>query len=253
MARKNDRESPSLTARIKRRAAGWGADLCGVADLAPFREYETIPAGLLEPYTRAVSFALRVPAGVFETVTDRPTPLYAAVYLTANRLLDDIAFRTAAFLQDEGFRSLPIPASQVLDREDWRGAISHKAVARMAGIGWQGKNLLLVTQKHGSRVRLVTVLTNAPLAVDGPLKNRCGSCTACRDACPSGAIRGVGTKDRYARRGDALVFERCRDRLTQENAKLVDVGVPICGVCIRVCPFGKPKPVAGGRKLELPG
>ncbi len=217
-----------------------------------FGSIETIPAGLLDPFTRAVSIALRVPAGVFETVTDRPTPLYAAVYQTANRLLDDIAFRAAGFLQDEGFRSLPVPASQVLDRELWRGAITHKAVARMAGIGWQGKNLLLITQKYGSRVRLVTVLTDAPLAIDGPVKNRCGGCTACRDACPSGAIRGVGTKDRYASREEALVFERCRDRLTQENAKLPDVGVPICGVCIRVCPFGRRKPVTGARKLELP-
>jgi len=43
----------------------------GVA--APFRGYETIPADLLDPFTRAVSIAVRVPAGVFETVTDRPT------------------------------------------------------------------------------------------------------------------------------------------------------------------------------------
>jgi len=240
MAQKSDGVSLALTVRLKRRVARWGGDLCGVADAGPLREIETIPADLLDPFTRAVSIAVRVPAGVFETVTDRPTPLYAAAYQTANRLLDDIAFRTAAFLQDERFRSLPIPASQVLDRELWRGAITHKAVARMAGIGWQGKNLLLITQKYGSRVRLVTVLTDAPLAVDRPVKNRCGTCTACRDACPSGAIRGVGTKDRYASREEALSFERCRDRLTQENAKLTDVGVPICGVCIKVCPFGRP-------------
>ena len=252
MARKGGATSPPVTARLKRRLARWGSDLSGVADLAPFSGYETIPPGLLEPFTRAVSIAVRIPAGVFETVADRPTPLYAAVYQTANRLLDDIAFRAAAHFQDEGFRSLPIPASQVLDREHWRGAISHKAVARMAGVGWQGKNLLLVTQKYGSRVRLVTVLTDAPLAVDRPVKNRCGSCTACRDACPSGAIRGVGTSDRYASREEALVFERCRDRLTQENAKLPDVGVPICGVCIRVCPFGRQKTAANIRKLELP-
>jgi epoxyqueuosine reductase QueG len=241
MARASTGVSAALTARLKRHVARWGGDLCGVADLTPFREYATIPADLLEPFTRAVSIAVRVPAGVFETVVDRPTPLYAAVYLTANRLLDDIAFRAASSLQDEGFRSLPVPASQVLDRELWRGAITHKAVARMAGIGWQGKNLLLITPKYGSRVRLVTVLTDAPLASDGPVKNRCGTCTACRDACPAGAIRGVGTKDRYASRAEALVFERCRDRLTQQNAKLPDVGVPICGVCIRVCPFGRPR------------
>ena len=247
MIRKGKPTPAALTARFKQRVARWGADLCGIADAEPLREIETIPAGLLDPFARAVSIAVRVPAGVFETVTDRPTPLYAAVYQTANRLLDEIAFKTAALLQDEGYRSLPIPASQVLDRESWRGAITHKAVARMAGIGWQGKNLLLVSQKYGSRVRLVTVLTDAPLLIDGPVKNRCGTCTACCDACPSGAIRGVGTQDRYATREEALIFERCRERLTQENAKIADVGVPICGVCIRVCPFGKPRPAPEGR------
>ena len=72
----------------------------------------------------------------------------------------------------EGYQSLPIPASQVLDRENWYAAISHKAVARMAGLGWQGKNLLLITPQFGSRVRLGTVLTEAPLFVDTPVKNR---------------------------------------------------------------------------------
>lgn len=233
-------KSVPISARVRKSAVAWGASLVGFADLAPLREIETLPPDLLDPFSRAVSIAVRVPSGVFETVAERPTPLYAAVYQTANRLLDEIAFKTAGLLQDEGFRSLPVPASQVLDRERWRGAVSHKAVARMAGIGWQGKNLLLITQEYGSRVRLVTVLTDAPLVIDGPVKNRCGACTACRDACPSGAIRGVGTKDCYASREEALVFERCRDRLTQENAKLPDVGVPICGVCIRVCPFGRP-------------
>lgn len=228
-----------LTTLVRRQAVAWGASLAGFADLEPLREIETLPIDLLAPYTRAVSLALRVPAEVFETCRERPTPLYAAAYQTANRLLDEIAFRTAGLLQDSGHRALPVPASQVLDRERWQAAISHKAVARLAGIGWQGKNLLLVTQKYGSRVRLVTVLTDAPLVADGPVKNRCGSCTACRDSCPSGAIRGVGTKDRYATREEALLFERCRDRLTGENAKLPDVGVPICGVCIRVCPFGR--------------
>lgn len=240
MAAGRSPHAAALADRITREAVRRGASLAGVADLEPFRAAETIPGALLAPFPRAVSIALRVPAAVFETVAERPTPLYAAVYQTANRLLDEIAFRTAGLLQDAGQRALPVPASQVLDRERWRGAISHKAVARMAGIGWQGKNLLLVTREHGPRVRLVTVLTDAPLRAGRPVANRCGSCTACRDACPSGAIRGVGTRDRYASREEALRFERCRDRLTLENATLPDVGVPICGVCIRVCPFGRP-------------
>jgi epoxyqueuosine reductase len=227
-----------LTTLVRRQVVAWGGNLVGFAEVEPLRGLPTIPGDLLDPFTRAVSLAVRVPAAVFETVREWPTPLYAAAYQTANRLLDEIAFRAAGLLQDQGFRALPVPASQVLDRVNWQAAISHKAVARMAGLGWQGKNLLLVTQQYGARVRLATVLTDAPLAVDGPVRNRCGSCTACRDACPSGAIRGVGTADHYASREEALDFDRCRERLTEQCAKLPDVGVPICGVCIRACPFG---------------
>ncbi|MBM3132373.1 MAG: epoxyqueuosine reductase, partial [Chloroflexi bacterium] len=182
---------------------------------------------------------VQLPSAVFETISDRPTPIYASAYQTANRILDAIAFRAAVALERDGFRSLPIPASQVLDRQNWCAAISHKAVARMAGLGWQGKNLLLITPQYGSRVRLVTVLTQAPLDPDTPVENRCGACTLCRDACPAGAIKGVGTRDYYRDREDALLLQKCVEKLTGEFKALPEVGHSICGICIRVCPFSK--------------
>ena len=230
------------TDRIKTYANQLGAALVGVADTGPLKALKTDPVDLLSPFTTAVSIAVRLPLAVFEQIVNQPTPLYGAVYQTANRLLDEIAFKTAGRLQDDGYFSLPIPASQVLDRQKWHGAISHKAVARMAGLGWQGKNLLLITPKYGSRVRLVTVLTTAPLRIDGPMANQCGECTLCRDACPAGAIKGVPTKDRYRSRNEALHFSQCVDKLTGEFAKLPDIGAPICGICIKVCPFGRKNP-----------
>lgn len=123
-----------------------------------------------------------MPFSVFETIDDLPTPIYGSIYQTANRRLDNLAFNTAKKFQSDGYLSLPIPASQVLDRENWEAAISHKAVARVAGLVWQGKNLLLITPEYGSRIRLVTVLTDAPLNIDWPVENRCANCTLCRDA-----------------------------------------------------------------------
>ncbi len=227
------------TTKLKKIITKWGADLVGIADVEPLKELKINPADLLDPFTRAISIAIQLPVPVFEMISDRPTPLYASVYQTANRILDEIAFKTSVELQKEGYLSLPVPASQIMDRETWHGAISHKAVARMAGLGWQGKNLLLITPKYGSRVRLVTVLTNAPLEIDGPIKNRCGKCTSCRDACPVGAIKGVSTKDHYKNRNEALHFDKCMEKLTGEFAKLTDIGSPICGICIKACPFGR--------------
>ena len=227
------------TQKFKERILDLGADLVGIADVEPLRKLRLDPPDLLFSFSRAVSIALRLPQAVFEGISDRPTPLYKSVYQTANQMLDQIAFRTATALQDDGFLSLPIPASQILDHENLYAAISHKAVARMAGLGWQGKNLLLITPQYGSRVRLVTVLTDAPLAVDGPIKNRCGDCTECRDACPAQAIKGVKTESHYKNRNEALYFSRCVEKVQQEFAKIPEVGVPICGICIKVCPFGR--------------
>lgn len=230
------------TDQLKQTILGFGADLVGVASTEELKALDTNPSDLMAPFARAVSIAVELPFAVFDAIDRQPTPIYATVYQTANRLLDDIAFKTAIRLQQDGYISLPIPASQVIDRQGMYGAISHKAVARMAGLGWQGKNLLLITPDYGSRVRLVTVLTNAPLNVDRPVENRCGKCMNCRDACPAGAIQGIPTADRYASRNTALHFDQCKDKLLHEFAKLPDIGAPICGICINACPFSRNLP-----------
>jgi epoxyqueuosine reductase QueG len=232
-------DANDYTEQIKGEIKNLGADLVGVADTEPLKQLKLDPPNLLDSFHRAISIALRLPKAVFEQIIDRPTPLYFSVYQSANRILDEIAFRTANLLECDGFNSLPIPASQVLDRENWYGAITHKAVARMAGLGWQGKSLLLVNPDYGPRIRLVTVLTDAPLAMDAPVENRCGECSECRDACPAGAIRGVATKDHYAAREEALYFSRCVEKLDGEFKALPDVGAPICGICIKACPYGR--------------
>ncbi len=226
-------------AGLKRRAKAWGASVLGVADLARLSGLETEPADLFEGYTRAVSIAVRLADPVMDQIVDRPTPLYAQHYQKVNALLDELALRVSLALQQAGGRALPIPASQILDHERLRSYLSHKAVAIAAGIGWQGKSLLVVSPQHGPRLRLVTVLTDLPLAPDAPLRNRCGSCTACTDACPARAIRGASTDSHYESREEALHFDRCRTKVLDEFSKLPHITGGICGVCVSVCPWGR--------------
>lgn len=223
---------------LKRKARQWGASLCGIADMEHLRGIETEPTDLLVGFTRAVSLAVRLSDPVLDQITDRPTPLYAQHYQKVNALLDELALRAALALQTAGGRALPLPASQVLDAERLTSYLSHKAVALAAGLGWQGKSLLLVTPRFGPRVRLVTVLTDLDLTPDAPLKNRCGACRACAEACPAQAIRGVNTKTHYTSREEALRFDRCRTKVLDEFAKLPHISGGICGVCVAVCPFG---------------
>jgi epoxyqueuosine reductase QueG len=61
----------------------------------------------------------------------------------------------------------------------------------------------------------------------------------CQDACPAGAIKGINTESHYKNRDEAMYFSRCVEKVAGEFAKIPEVGVPICGICIKVCPFGR--------------
>ncbi|MGC8602331.1 MAG: 4Fe-4S double cluster binding domain-containing protein [Desulfomonilaceae bacterium] len=224
--------------QVKDFARQCGADLVGIADLAILEGIQTEPHDLLKGFRRAVSLGVRLADGIIDPIDDRPTPLYQQHYLKVNLLLDDIALRVSQYIQVRGAKTLPIPASQVLDKQNWTSYISHKAVAVAAGIGWQGKSLLVVSPDFGPRIRLVTILTDASLKADHVEKNRCGSCSLCTDACPVGAIKNVNTKSHYSSRDEAIHFDRCLARVL-ENSGRPFIESPICGVCIRACPWGK--------------
>jgi len=227
------------TEKLKAFARDCGADLAGIADLALLDGLPTEPADLLKGYIRAVSLGIRLADGVIDGIDDAPTPIYQQHYAKVNLLLDDIALRVSKLIQDSGGKALPIPASQLLDKTEWTSYMSHKAVAIAAGLGWQGKSLLLVNPNMGPRVRLVTVLTDLPLEPDTLIKNLCAKCTECADACPAQAIKNVNTDRHYSSRNQALHFDRCVEQVTQDHPKLPFIESPICGVCIRACPWGQ--------------
>ncbi len=224
--------------QVKDFARQCGADLVGIADLALLDGIQTEPVDLLKGYRRAVSIGVRLADGVLDAIEDRPTPIYQQHYLKTNLLLDDIALRVSQYIQARGSKTLPIPASQLLDKENWTSYISHKAVAIAAGLGWQGKSLLVISQDFGPRIRLATILTDAAIKPDHPQKNRCGRCSLCSDACPVGAIKNVNTSSHYSSRDEAIHFDRCLARVL-ENSSRPFIESPICGVCIRACPWGK--------------
>lgn len=232
-------QDQDLTSEFKAATREAGAHLVGVAGTERLCGLPTRPEGLWERFPRAVSLAVHLSDATLDMIEDVPTPLYHEHYLVVNGLLDRLATQATFWLQERGWSALPIPTSKTLDVRELRGAVSHKAVAVAAGVGWQGKSLLTVSPEYGPRIRLVSVLTNAPLAADEPLRNRCGGCSACVDACPVGAIRNVNTESHYESRDEALFFERCKQRVMVDNMWLEHIDHPICGVCIRACPWGQ--------------
>ena len=194
---------------------------------------------MLDGFNRAISLGAALSRDIIEGIDDKPTQAYSHHYQIVNSLLDQTAYRVAGYIQKRGRRAVPVPASQTVNRDEWLGAISHKAVARMAGLGWQGKSLLLINPYVGPRVRLVTVLTDLELDVDQPLPNRCGDCHECERACPAGAILGTPFGDGYKDRSDAWNAEACIDQLSNKFERPEGVTSLICGLCIKACPFGR--------------
>ncbi len=222
-----------------------GADLFGVADLAACAGLATDPPDLFAGFRRAILLGVRLPDPAVDGCVEGPTPLYYHAYAVANQALDHLAFDLARVLAGRGHRALPLPASKLLDPAAFTGNVSFKALGRLAGLGWQGKSLLLVNPELGPRFRLVAVLTDLPLAPGQPVRNRCGSCTRCTDACPAGAIKNVGTEAHYATRDEALYFDRCVQLCVGVFAKRPHIEKPICGVCVRACPWGQKRRGAG--------
>lgn len=228
-----------LTTDLKRFCRSNGADLVGVADLGPFKSnIPVVPHDLLDSYTHAVSVAIHLRGTVLDDITDHPTPEYAEHYRRTNASLDRLTGEVLQWITARRFHAHPVPASFIADEGNLLGNVSHKAVARMAGIGWQGKSLLIVSPEFGPRIRLATVLTDMPLKVDRPMPQKCGTCAECAKACPSSAIKNVASKDGYAGRDEALHFLRCVEK-TVEFSRMPGIGARICGVCVKVCPFGR--------------
>ncbi|SHN22319.1 tRNA epoxyqueuosine(34) reductase QueG [Gracilibacillus kekensis] len=116
------------------------------------------------------------------------------------------------------------------------GELSDRAVAERAGIGFSGKNTLIISPEYGSYMYLGEMITNIPFEADQPLQEGCGTCTKCLDACPTGALVEAGR----------LNAQQCLAYLTQTKGFLPDehrdkLGNFIYGyeTCQVVCPYNK--------------
>ncbi|KPK38313.1 MAG: hypothetical protein AMJ78_10190, partial [Omnitrophica WOR_2 bacterium SM23_29] len=176
--------------KLKAIAEASGAALFGVADITSCKDKCYIePKSILDDLKYGISVGVRLSHKVLETIVNEPTKIYAFHYKRVNSFLDEIALKISAFIQHNGSSALPIPASQIEDWENQRGAVSHKLVAHLAGLGFIGRSGLLVNPKFGSQVRYVTILTDFYLKTDKPRVGDCGDCYECVKVCPVGAIK----------------------------------------------------------------
>jgi len=119
-----------------------------------------------------------------------------------------------------------VDANQHVDRE---------AAAR-AGVGFYGKNTMLITRRHGSWVVLGTLVTSAEIEATPPLDAGCGSCTLCIDACPTDALGEVGVLDATR---CLSYWTQSADPFPEEYREALGDRVYGCDICQDVCPWNR--------------
>ena len=115
--------------------------------------------------------------------------------------------------------------------------VMERALAKRGGLGWIGKNSLLINKTNGSFFFLAELILDLDLEYDGPVKDYCGTCTACMDACPTEAIPAPYTVD--GSRCISYITIELREELPNEmKGKFAD-WIFGCDICQDVCPWNR--------------
>jgi epoxyqueuosine reductase len=207
------------TAELRALAGELGVDLFGVADLGRLQGLpvgaDGDPAGLTGKFRYALVLGAQLnKLGEKATGTD------------VDLFLEKAALQFAEYLENRNDRALIIHPEDELDPVKRLGLLSLKVLAKTAGLGWQGRSLLIVSPEYGPVHRWIALLTNLALEPGAPMENRCGDCRLCIDRCPQRALRFIPFADHPDRREDVLDIQACR-------------GDDSCKVCLEVCPWLK--------------
>ena len=115
--------------------------------------------------------------------------------------------------------------------------VMERAWAQRSGVGWIGKNSLLLNRSMGSFFFLAEIILDLELEYDGPMKDYCGSCTACIDACPTDAIA-----EPYVVDGSKCISYftiELKGAIENQSAKNFENWVFGCDICQDVCPWNR--------------
>jgi epoxyqueuosine reductase QueG len=238
-----------LNRSIERIARCQEISVVGFADLSTYdNDLAAFGGEIVRGYPYGISIGIALPKDIVDGLSDRNNPNNASLYhLHAyeiiNSRLDFTTSLISSFLYRKGYRALPIPAAERTDMENAIPTVSHKMIAHIAGLGWIGKNCLLITPGYGPRIRLGSILTNAPsLATNNPVEQRCNTCRACVEICPVKAIKGRNYQFGEARE-ERFDFRKCQsyfEEMEKDTSKKA-----VCGMCLYICPSGKDHDMKG--------
>ena len=228
-------------AEVKALARSLGAEQCGIAAAGSFNEAPEgfRPVDIYPPCRSVVVFLKAMPAAI--THAENPVPYSSTAYLIYAEL-DRLGLELVRALERLGAPAVPVPCDTPYLHWDegsghGMGILSMRHAAQLAGLGWLGRNTLLMNEELGNLAYIGAVLTEAELEPDAPLQGcPClDTCRICQDACPENALIGK-----------TVIQARCRQR------SIVDVGrnfsIYHCHLCRSQCPRSAGSRGGGWRK-----
>ncbi len=257
-----------LAAWIKTTALELGFDLAGVTQLAPSNRadyirdwFSTGQHGAMDylqchapvkidpqthwPWVKSVvvlGLNYRPPVSIFTTATvkDEPPTGKIAAYAAGrdyHRVMAGLIKQLAAAITARGTQNFrwvaSVDTAPLLERE----------MAARAGVGWIGKNTMVINPKKGSWFVLGELLTNINLPSDRPMADHCGSCRRCIDACPTDALEPYQMN--ASRCISYQLIENRGDIDPAYQQPIRDAGYIVgCDICQRVCPHNSKAPAA---------
>ena len=247
-----DEAARELARAAKQAARRLGFHAVGVCDLAPVERdalrrwlaagraatmtYMHRQAAKRDEPARIVAGASRAVV-VLERYHPGPPPAGAAARVARyawgedyHRVLGD---RLAALAEAlVGLGATPAATRPYVDA----GPVPERELAQRAGLGWMAKNTMLIHPRHGSYTFIGSVLTDLELAVDEPFTaDHCGSCRACLDACPTGALPAARELD--ARRCISYLTIERRGPFSDDEGPLIGDWLFGCDLCQEACPW----------------
>jgi len=251
---------------IKNKAHYLGFDLVGVSPLGPFPEAAFYPEWLERGYAGEMQYLERQKRTKMESASILPGArsiiVCAMNYNSANPYTqyepgrawvsryawgEDYHDRVKRKLQDLATwieQNSPQRTKAYVDT----GPLLERVFAKYAGVGWFGKNTCIINQKTGSWLFLGCIITDLELSYDTPVADRCGTCTRCIDACPTGAILEPYVLD--SRKCIAYTTIELRGEIPEQDRAGIGHHLFGCDICQDVCPWNRKAPYSAEPAFE---
>lgn len=250
---------------LKAKARELGFDLCGIAAAESFPELAVFQEWLARGYAGDMAYLRRtsekradvrnvVPGARSVIVTgtvynvDRPYSTECSDRSAAliaryawgddyHAVLETRLDALLAWMRDTS--SEPFAARAYVDT----GPVQERVYAQRAGLGWIGKNTCLINPELGSWVFLSEIICTLALEPDQPGFDRCGTCTLCIEACPTGAIAAPQVLD--SNRCISYLTIELRGPIPEAQREAIGSHIYGCDICQEVCPYNQHPPQSG--------